>query len=273
MLRADRSEHPNEGLTNPETLGFVPTEFVTIRSKDRGYSWNEVKIIESPFGHTPLELCSAITPLSDGRCFLPTSTWSHWDGSIPVGYRMVALVSRDLGKSWREYLDVMVDPKQETRYWESKIIELSDHRLLAVAWAYNHVRKEDLPNQYVISSNGGKSWSAPKSTGLIGQTLTPFLIDNNRIISIYRRLDKPGLWANISRIEKKLWINEYSKPLWGHNLVKLTGKADNMAQVFSTLKFGTPCLTALPDSSIFVAFWAVEDCISIIRWFKLIWNK
>jgi hypothetical protein len=182
---------------------------------------------------------------------------------------MVALVSHDLGKSWSEYVDVMVDPKQETRYWESKILELSDHRLLAVAWAYNQVQKKDLPIQFVISSDGGKSWSAPKSTGLIGQTATPFLIDDDRILTVYRRMDKPGLWANISRIEKKVWINESSEALWGHTVVGMTGKGDNRAHLFKALKFGAPCISRLPDGSIFVAFWAVEDCVSIIRWFKL----
>ena len=270
MLCANRSDHLNEGLTNPETLGFVSTEFITMRSEDQGRSWTEPKIIKSVLGKTPLELCCPVTPLSDGKCLLPTSTWGNWDGSIPLGYRTVALVSHDLGKNWQEYIDVMIDPKQEIRYWESKIIELPDHILLGVAWAYNQAQKKDLPNQYVISRDGGKSWSTPKSTGLIGQTLTPFLLEDGHILSIYRRMDRPGLWANISRMEKKLWINEHSEPLWGNNAASLAGDDGSMARIFRALKFGAPCITRLPDRSIFISFWAVEDCISVIRWFKLI---
>ncbi len=269
MLRADRSIHPDNGLTNAETLGFVPTEFITFRSKDHGHTWNGPDVIDSPLGNTPLELCSPITPVKDGRCLIPTSTWKHWDGTTAVGYKMGALVSHDHGKSWPEYINVMVDPKQEIQYWESKIIELSDHRLLTVAWAYNHVTKKDLPNQFVLSSDGGKSWSIPQSTGLSGQTLTPSLLDNGRILSVYRRMDKPGLWANISRIEDDRWINESSEPLWGQNVAGLTGAGDNMSHLFNVLKFGAPCITRLPDGTIFIAFWGEEKCISVIRWFKL----
>ena len=269
MLRADRSGHPDEGLTNSETLGFVPSEFVTFRSKDNGHTWNGPNVIDSPLGDTPLELCSPITPVKDGRCFIPTSTWKYWDGSIPSGYRMVALVSHDRCKSWTEYTDVLVDPKQEIQYWESKIIEISENRLLAVAWAYNHVHKKDLPNQFALSHDGGKSWSKPKSTGLSGQTLTHFLLDDGRILSVYRRMDKPGLWTNISRIEDDQWINESSEPLWGQNVAGLTGEGDNMSHLFNVLRFGAPCITRLPDRTIFLAFWGVENCISVIRWFKL----
>lgn len=269
MLRADRSGHPDEGLTNSETLGFVPTEFVSFRSKNNGHTWNGPDVIDSPLGDTPLELCSPITPVKDGRCFIPTSTWKYWNGSIPAGYRMVALVSHDRCKSWTEYIDVLVDPKQEIQYWESKIIEISENRLLAVAWAYNHVQKTDLPNQFVLSHDGGESWSTPQSTGLSGQTLTPFLLDDGRILSVYRRMDKPGLWANISRIKNDQWINESSEPLWGQNVAGLTGEGDNMTHLFNVLKFGTPCITRLPNGTIFIAFWGVENSISVIRWFKL----
>lgn len=272
LLRADRSNHPDEGLTNAETLGFVPTEFVTFHSKDQGHSWTGPKKIASPLGDTPLELCSPITPLKDGKCLLPTSTWRYWDDSIPAGYRMVALVSYDAGKTWPEYVDVMVDPKQEIQYWESKIIEMPNNQLLAVAWAYNFVQKKDQPNQFTLSSDGGKSWSTPQSTGLLGQTLTPYLLEDCRILIVYRRMDKPGLWANISRIVDNQWINESSKPLWGHNVSGLTADGDNMVHFFNVLKFGAPCITKLPDGTIFVAFWGVEECVSVIRWFKLMEN-
>ncbi len=269
MLRADRTDHSDEGLTNSKTLGFVPSEFVTFHSSDHGHSWSPHRLIDSALGDTLFELCSPITPINDGRCFLPTSTWPHWNGSISTGYKMVALVSHDKGKNWPEYIDVMIDPKQEIYFWESKIIEIKENRLLSVAWAYNRISNKDLPNQFALSGDGGKSWSTPKSTGLLGQTLTPFLLDDGRILSIYRRIDKPGLWANISRIEDEQWINESSEPLWGHNIDGLTGDGSNMSHSFNVLKFGAPCITRLPDGTIFIAFWGVENCISVIRWYKI----
>jgi hypothetical protein len=42
-----------------------------------------------------------------------------------------------------------------------------------------------------------------------------------------------------------------------------------MVENFQVLRFGAPCITALPDGTLFVAFWGYEDCVSNIRWFKL----
>ena len=40
MIRADRSCHPDEGLANPENLGFVPTETLLLWSEDAGHTWS-----------------------------------------------------------------------------------------------------------------------------------------------------------------------------------------------------------------------------------------
>ena len=85
------------------------------------------------------------------------------------------MVSHDQGASWPEYMDVMIEPEGRVFFWESKIVELADGRLLAVAWTYDDNAKADRPNQYALSDDGGKSWSPPRSTELLGQTLTPIV--------------------------------------------------------------------------------------------------
>jgi hypothetical protein len=269
MMRYDRTDHSDEGLTNHENLGFVPTELMLLRSTDFGHKWTEPKAFEPPLVGPSFELCSPITVLKDGRWVLPTQTWPGWNGDCPNGIRMVAFVSHDRGKTWPEYWDVMNEPEGRTFFWESKIIEFPDGRLLAGAWAYDDVTSRNRPNQYAISKDGGKTWSRPESTGLEGQTLTPFLVDEERILCVYRRMDKPGLWANLSHLEGNRWVNDDSRLLWGGQTVGLTGASENMAENFNVLKFGAPCITNLKDKTIFVTFWCVEDCVSNIRWFKL----
>ena len=39
MVRSDRTDHPDEGLANPENLGFVPTETLLLWSADAGHTW------------------------------------------------------------------------------------------------------------------------------------------------------------------------------------------------------------------------------------------
>lgn len=269
LLRADRTDHPHEGLASQKTIGFVPTEFLLLRSPDFGRHWSKPKHLEPSLVGPCFEICCPITPLPDGRWILPTSTWCDWQGRWASDKKMVALVSYDRGRTWPEHWDVMRDPRQRLRYWESKIVALPDGRLLAVAWAYDEVAARDLPNQYALSADGGRAWSKPASMGLRGQTLTPLALEDGRILCVYRRMDKTGLWAAIGRLVKNRWVNESHTPLWGVGASGLTTRSKNMTHNFNVLRFGAPCLCRLPDGAIFVAFWCYEDCVSNIRWFKL----
>lgn len=269
MVRHDRTQHPHEGLTNPETLGFVPTELLVFRSADYGRTWSRPLTLEPPLEGPSFELCSPITVLRDGRWILPTSTWQAWDGRCPNGIRTIALVSNDAGKTWPEYWNVMAELQGKTYFWESKIVELPDGWLVALAWAYDAIAEKDRPNQYAVSTDGGRTWSPPMSTGLTGQTLTPMVLNDGRILSVYRRMDIPGLWACLARLEGDQWVTEAQIPLWGVETRGLTGTSGNMSQNFAVLRFGAPSLARMPDGTVFGAFWCYEDYVSVLRWFKL----
>ncbi len=268
LHRHDRNDHPDEGLANPETLGFVPTQFDVARSADGGRTWTRPKRITPPLVGPSFELCCPITILSDGRWLLPTSTWRGWNGDFPNGDRMLAFVSTDEGKTWPQYIDVMRHERGEMMYWESKIVEFPDGRLLAVAWVYDNANSCDLPNHYAVSHDGGATWSAPKSTGLAGQTMTPLVLPDGRFISVYRRMDRPGLWCQLAHWDGDDWINDDAQPLWGQDSAGLTQSDDSMVSNFQVLRFGAPCLLQLADGHIFLAFWCYEDCVGIIRWFR-----
>ena len=269
MVRHDRSEHPHEGLASHQTLGFVPTELLLLRSADYGRTWSGPTLLVPPLEGPSFELCCPIVPLSDGRWLLPTSTWRGWDGYSPNGMKMVALASADRGRTWPEYAEVMADPDGRVVYWESKIAELPDGRLLAVAWAYDEKAARDLPNQYSVSPDRGCTWSAPRSTGLQGQTLTPLVLPDGGILCVYRRMDETGLWAHVAHLDRDSWVGDSWEPLWGVRAAGLTGASGNMAANFNVLRFGAPNLARLTDGTVFVAFWCYEDCVSNIRWLKL----
>ena len=170
LQRHDRRELAGEGLTHTGTLGFVPTRFETTLSADGGRTWSEPCRVEPPIEGPEWELCAPITELSDGRWLLISSTWPDWSGRLPNGHQLVAFVSSDRGSSWPEWLPVMSEAGSEAViFWESKIVELSDGRLLAVAWCHDLPAAEDRPNQYALSSDGGATWTPHRSTGLIGR--------------------------------------------------------------------------------------------------------
>lgn len=266
MLYSDRSD-PEEGLTNRQTLGFVPNEFCLFRSNDEGHTWIGPEPIAAPVVGPSFESNAKIIELSDGRWMIPTSTWRAWDGYDPSGMKMVIFISEDKGKTWPKYTTVMDNSADKIIYWESKLIELDDGRLLSIAWAYDEVNGKDLPNQYALSKDGGRSFYPPLSTGLLGQTPVIIKLADGRILCVYRRVDDPGLWANIVRLEDDAWINHEAFCLW--QPAALLKKKTNMVEKFHALRLGAPVLTILPDGDIFLALWCYEDCVSNIRWFRL----
>lgn len=183
--------------------------------------------------------------------------------------KMVALVSHDRGKTWPDYMTIMDNSADRIIYWESKIIELKNDMLVAVAWVYNELTGKDLPNHYTISRDGGRTWLRPMSTGILGETMAVAELEGARILSVYRRMDKPGLWATVSHFENDSWINDKDYPLWGVQEMSLISKSASMVQDFNELKFGAPSVATLPDGSVFIAFWCYERMVSNIRWFRL----
>lgn len=269
LVRFDRTDHPGEGLSNPKNLGMVPANQLLMRSKNQGETWEEPEIVTPPIDNPEFEMCSPITFLKDGRWVWPTSLWRDWEGNLPYGNRMIAFVSKDRGATWPEYLDIMHSEKNNSTYWESKILEYPNGRLVAIAWCYDEELQVDLPNQYSISDDGGATWSSLASTQIAGQTLTPYLLDDGNILNIYRRIDQPGLWACLSSLEDGQWVNYDQQPLWGHQSPEgTTTLGGNMSENFAVLKFGAPNITRLPDGDLFVTFWCYEESISVIRWFR-----
>lgn len=267
----DRASHPGEGLSNEKTLGLVDTRFYLAESSDAGATWSAPTPIDTPIEGPSFELCAPILTLDD-RWLLATSTWRSWEGREPNGMKMVALVSHDRGATWTDSVDVMADSKGSRIFWESKIVALADGRLLAVAWVFDEATGTDLPNHYALSTDRGASWTVPRSTALSGQTLTPVALPDGRVLSIYRRLDQPGLWAELVGIEHTEWRHLDELALWGGNVDAgggAKGGASGMVQAFQKLRFGAPTAILLDAHTVLAACWAYEECVSVIRWFRI----
>ncbi len=269
VVRSHRGPYTGQGFANPENTGFVPTDVFLVRSKDDGRSWQTPENIPPPLVGPSFELCSPIIPLSDGRWIWPTTTWRGWDGYCPNGMKMVVFVSTDQGKTWPGYMEVMDGTVDQTVYWESKILELKSGRLISVAWAYNERTRKDKENHYTISDDGGRTWSVPTASGILGQTMAIAELSDSRLLAVYRRMDKPGLWCSIVKLAGQEWINERSFALWGHSENPTSSQSMNMVRNFNGLKFGAPTVVHLPDGAIYIAFWCYEGLVANIRWFRL----
>lgn len=258
---------PEEGLTNRETLGFVPMDLILMSSRDSGHTWQAPTTIEPPLVGPAFEVCHAIVELANGEWWAPTQTWPNWDGYAPHGMQAVALVSRDQGRTWRDYVPVFDSNNGSTIHFEQSITQLADGRLLAIAWAYERATRKTLPTPYAICEDG-RSFSAARVSGITGQTAKLLPLDDNYFVCVYRRHDKPGLWIQLARLIGSNWINLDELLLW-------EGAADgkrtrvNTSDELSSLKFGYPSLSRLANGEIVVVFWCEEDGRHNIRWFRL----
>lgn len=260
-------DDPEEGLTNRDNLGLVPMDVLSLRSFDAGRTWEGPRLVRPPLEGPCFEICHQIVELADGRWLAPMGTWKDWNGNAPNGMKAIALVSRNQGETWPQYLDVFDFYMDGTISFEQSVTQMPDGRLLAVAWGFHEPSGTTRPTPYTLSDGTGR-FGEPRPTGLRGQTAKILALPDGRILCLYRRDDQPGLWANLARIEGDRWVNLEEAPVWQGATSGMTGRA-NGADELGALKFGFPNLISLPDGTVFAAFWCCEDAVHNIRWFRI----
>lgn len=262
IVTRNEREPYDEGITAGSSIAMRPMRIEIHRSVDQGLTWTGPELVRPPVANTAFEICSPVEVLENGTMVWPTSTWpTSGDEIKPDHFRTGVFVSRDGGATWPEWVETF--PNDACIYWESKVVALPDRRLLSVAWAHELETGKDRPNQFVIGSADASTWSAPQSTGILGQTMSCAALEDGRILSVYRRMDEPGLWATISSLSGETWVNEESIPLW-QGLAGTSEDPDRIREHFATLKFGAPSMVRIPGGKILVAFWCVTNGVSQI---------
>jgi hypothetical protein len=261
-------ERQHEGLVNRATLGFVSTDLVLMRSQDRGDTWTPAERVVPPLESPAWETCHHIVELRSGRWLAPTATWRGWNGEHPAGEQTVALISDDRGRSWPRYGRIFDGRSNGLIHWEVSVAQLGDGRLVAVSWVHDPRTQEDHANEFAISSDDGATFDGPESTGLHGQTCKLLQLRDGRLLCFYRRLDRPGLWANLATLDNGRWRNLADLAVWQGEGAAVT-RAENSADGLAALRFGYPSPRQFEDGQVVVVFWCVEDCQSVIRLARL----
>jgi len=255
----------DEESWNYETFGQRPTELILLRSHDEGRSWEGPSVIQPPL-EGPFEVCHTVVELDDGRWLWPLSITRGWDGSAPDGVKAIALVSHDEGRTWPESLTLLDSYAQGVMHLECSLVQLPDGRLLSVSWALDVASGTSRPLPYTLSTDG-RTFSAPRSTGIQSETSKLLPLGDDRLLCVYRRADKPGLWVNLVRIEGDAWVHLEEAPLWEGAATKMFGERAAGAEL-AALALGFPQPHRLPDGDFIVLFWCREDCIHNIRWVR-----
>ena len=248
-------------------FGRIRNEPVLCRSTDGGRTWSDPEVIQTGLDG-PFEISNPIVVLDSGRWLAPAATLSHPDR---LGERVVAFVSPDQGCSWPETYTVLRDPEGAKGFFEQKIIELQPNRLLAVAWTVSLGDYRDLEDHFAISRDGGHTWAAPRSTGIRGQTMTPFWLGKDRLFVLYnRRYGAQAVMMYLVRFTDQEWVVEWEDVLWDARAsYHGTADAETGIDEFSLFAFGLPSALRLDAHNLLAVHWCKEDGVFGIRWTRL----
>jgi BNR repeat-like domain len=256
------------GVVNRQTLGLVPVDLFIVRSTDGGHTWTKPRTLTPPLKGPSWEICHAIVETESGRWLAPTSTWRGWDESDYPGDQAVVLMSGDQGASWSSYGVTFDGRKNRLSYLEQSVVNLGDRALLAVSWACDSRTGKTEPSVYSISRDDGATFSPPRFTDFYAQTCKVSRLIDGRLLCVYRRNDRDGLWATVSQLHDDEWVNLFEAPLWLGADSGMKGVL-NTADELSNLKFGHPSIRQISSHEVLILFWYQEYCITKIRWIKL----
>ncbi len=251
-------DDPEKPIGNPENGGVLDDFVFYAISEDGGESFCEPREIPCAWG-PHVEASAPITVTRDGAWITPITGFPDWEGRMHGKLCGRALVSRDEGKSWNDDA-VCMDFDAPVTCYEQRMCELASGALVCIGWNENLETGERLDNHYTVSRDGGKTWSAPKSTGVRGQASSVCAIGGERLLALHavrRDTDAPGIYGYIVDLSDGEWRVIDSALLWAP-ATPMT-KDTKMAEIFSFLKFGQPGAILLSSGEVMMSHWYAEQ--------------
>jgi sialidase-1 len=256
-------------LGNPQTGGLLDDQVIYTESNDLGLSWEISRKIETTFG-SHVEASAPVTILKNGWYAAPIANFPNWDGTFEHDPCGRFLVSKDKGRTWDDSSLTMRFPEGHVSAYEQRACQLGSGDIVVISWNEDLKTGKRLPNHYCISSDNGRTFTEPKSTGIMGQTASVMSFGGNRVLALHcrrRDTDKPGIYAYIADLSRGEWDILSEKKVWAPALPMAA--MSNMAEVFSFIRFGQPSAIPLGKNVYMMVNWVIEDGQGKIAWHKL----
>ena len=248
---------PEKPLGNPETGGLLEDFVFFSISYDNGESWSEMHPIPEPWGGHA-EASAPVTVLSDGTWLTPITGFPGWDGKMTGPIEGRVLRSTDGGTTWES--TVCMAFSGPVTCYEQRICRLDSGTLVCIGWNEDTATGQRLPNHFTFSTDDGKTWSAPESTGVLGQAASLCALGGEKLLALHavrRDTDRPGIYGYIVDFSEKKWSITEQQLLWEPNVPVL--KDTHMAEIFAFLKFGQPSAIRLSDGDLLMTHWYAEQ--------------
>ena len=232
-----------------------------------GVGWSSPTVVPMP-ADCPLEISHGILPLSSGRLLAPAATLP---AKGRLGERVLVAISDDCGRTWPRHAVVFQDPERKVGFFEQKLAEIGQGRVIAACWTVTLDGVEDRPNSFAISDDQGSTWGPAKSTGISGQTMTPLPLGQDRLLVLYnRRYGDQAIMMALVTFTEVSWTVHYEGVLYDANKSRQRpGDGTDGVEELDAFAFGFPTALILQDGKIFVTYWSREGGKNGVSWTKL----
>ncbi len=262
-------DEPGESFWLDETEGIKQNAMFWASSANQCMNWTDPVPIVLPSSGSA-EAPGALSVMRDGTWICCYSPYNTFDPSVKVDRnRVVYLRSTDRGVTWTHGSMLRFDDAESTAA-EAWVVELSDGRLLGACWQIGPHGKQDYPNAYAISHDGGLSWTPTRSTGTLGQSISLTTLEDGRALMVYnqRQHGDPGIRLAVARPTDDEFGIEADELVWKAE-VRTQSETTGDHDEWQDYSFGEPAVTVLPDGTFLVVFWLIQPDVQGIGYVKV----
>ena len=246
-------------IGNCETGGTLEDFLFYSISEDDGLTWSELHFIDCAWG-PHAEASAPITVLQDGTWVTPITGFPDWEGNSTGKVCGRVLRSEDEGKTWNDDSVCMEFAGKPISCYEQRMCQLESGAIICIGWNEDMETGERFENHYTVSYDNGKTWSEPKTTGIMGQASSVCHLGGERFLALHslrRDTDRPGVYGYVVDFSQGTWDIVEQSILWEPQ--SPMKKNDKLAEIFSYVKFGQPGAIVLEDGDVMMSHWYAED--------------
>jgi hypothetical protein len=248
----------------------LPRRLCLSRSSDNGQSWEPPELLTLAGLSWPA-ITSKPLSLPDGEICLPIE-YKTSDGVIATAMAF----SSDGGRQFGSPVTVAADPSARLNLCDVRFDQLPDGRLIALIWTFLEDNEETIEVHQSFSSDRGRSWTPPQSTGFVGQITAPLSLPGGRLIAVsnYRHLPE-GIRLWVSFDEGSHWNLDEPIQMWDSGSGRMLGKVlepeqratrnEGIWETLPAFTFGTPDLLIFADGSLLMTYYATVNDIIHVR--------